>query len=250
MVVNNEILTALIHCNYKAYLKGQNFQSSKSDFEIVINELREIQKQNYFAKNLVNQEFKNQLFNDKNHYELNQIYIDTTFKNDKINIKVDGFYFVENKILPILISPLEKVTKIDRLTIALQSHFIQGEFKLKIDSAKIVFGKQLKETKLKLPTFQKEIRQILSSIKKIENAVHSPAFYKNTHCQVCEFSKDCLEKLRERDDLSLLGNLKEKEIEQKNNRGVFSVKQLSYTFRPKKNPYRKRKFLPATRRLP
>ncbi len=249
MVVNNEILTALIHCNYKAYLKGQNFQSSKSDFEIVINELREIQKQNYFAKNLVNQEFKNQLFNDKNHYELNQIYIDTTFKNDKINIKVDGFYFVENKILPILISPLEKVTKIDRLTIALQSHFIQGEFKLKIDSAKIVFGKQLKETKLKLPTFQKEIRQILSSIKKIENAVHSPAFYKNTHCQVCEFSKDCLEKLRERDDLSLLGNLKEKEIEQKNNRGVFSVKQLSYTFRPKKNPYRKRKFLPELKAL-
>lgn len=128
MVINNEILTALIHCNYKAYLKGQNFQSSKSDFEIVINELREIQKQNYFSKNLVNQEFKNQLFNDKKHYKQNQIYIDTTFKNDKINIKVDGFYFVENKILPILISPLEKVTKIDRLTIALQSHFIQGEF--------------------------------------------------------------------------------------------------------------------------
>jgi predicted RecB family nuclease len=251
MVINNEILTALIHCNYKAYLKGQNFQSSKSDFEIVINELREIQKQNYFAKNLVNQEFKSQLFNDKNHYELNQIYINTTFKNDKINIKLDGFYFVENKILPILIIPLEKVTKIDRLTIALQSHFIQGEFKLKIDSAKIIFGKQLKETKLKLPTFQKEIRQILSSIKKLENAVHPPVFYKNPHCQICEFSKDCLEKLREKDDLSLLGNLKEKEkeIEQKNNRGIFSVKQLSYTFRHKKNPYLNRKYLPELKAL-
>ena len=36
----------------------------------------------------------------------------------------------------------------------------------------------------------------------------------------------CAEKLKERDDLSLLGNLKPKEIEQKNNRGIFSVKQL------------------------
>jgi predicted RecB family nuclease len=49
--------------------------------------------------------------------------------------------------------------------------------------------------------------------------------------------------------LSLLGNLKPKEIEQKNNRGIFSVKQLSYTFRPKKNPYRRRKFLPELKAL-
>jgi hypothetical protein len=55
--------------------------------------------------------------------------------------------------------------------------------------------------------------------------------------------------LKERDDLSLLGNLKPKEIEQKNNRGIFSVRQLSYTFRPKKNPHRKRKYLPELKAL-
>src|SRR5690606_10552587 len=30
---------------------------------------------------------------------------------------------------------------------------------------------------------------------------------------------------------------------------IFSVKQLSYTFRPKRNPYRKRKFLPELKAL-
>jgi len=66
---------------------------------------------------------------------------------------------------------------------------------------------------------------------------------------VCEFQNSCLEKLIERDDLSLLTSLKSKEIIQRNNRGIFSVKQLSYTFRPKKNPYRKRKFLPELKAL-
>jgi predicted RecB family nuclease len=249
MIINNEILTALIHCNYKAYLKGLNSQSLKTDFENVIDELRNIKKQNYIDKNSIKQEFKGQLFKDKNHYEVNQIYIDTVFSKNKINIKVDGLYFDEKKMCVILISPLEKVTKLDKLTVALQSYFIESEFKLKIDFVKIVFGKQFKEAKLKLSNFQKEISKIISLLRNLENAVNPPVFYKNTHCQVCEFSKDCLDKLRERDDLSLLGNLKEKEIQLKNNRGIFSVKQLSYIFRAKKNPYIKRKFLPELKAL-
>lgn len=165
MIINNEILTALIHCNYKAYLKGLNFQALKTDFETVIDELRKIKKQNYIDKNSIKQEFKEQLFSDKNNYEVNQIYIDTVFSRNKINIKVDGLYFVEKKMCLILISPLEKVTKLDKLIVALQSYFIQSEFKVKIDFAKVVFGKQFKEAKLKLSNFQKEISEIISLIR-------------------------------------------------------------------------------------
>ena len=78
---------------------------------------------------------------------------------------------------------------------------------------------------------------------------NAPTFFRNRHCQACEFQNTCLEKLVERDDLSLLAGLKPKDIVQRNNRGIFSVKQLSYTFRPKKNPYRKRKFLPELKAL-
>ena len=76
-----------------------------------------------------------------------------------------------------------------------------------------------------------------------------PIFHKNPHCQICEFTESCLDKLNERDDLSLLTSLKPKEILQKNSRGLFSVKQLSYSFKPKKNPHQKRKFLPELKAL-
>jgi predicted RecB family nuclease len=171
------------------------------------------------------------------------------FKNDNINIVIDGCYFNENKVIPILISPFEKITKADKLIIGIQSHFIEKEFNLKIDSAIVLFGEQHKITKVKLSTFSKEIKKTILLLNKTLENKTPPIFRKNPHCQIFEFFESCLNKLKERDDLSLLGNFKAKEIEQQNNRGIFSVKQLSYTFRPKKNPYRRRKFLPELKAL-
>jgi predicted RecB family nuclease len=249
MVINNDIITSFIYCDYKAYLKGQNLQCSKSEFEIITYKLKEIQKKKYNKKNSITKEFTNQPYDFKNNFQSGKIYIHTLFKNDRINIVIDGCYFNENKVIPILISPFEKITKANKLIIGIQSHFIEKEFNLKIDSAIVVFGEQHKITKVKLATFSKEIKKtILLLNKTLENKM-PPIFNKNPHCQICEFAESCLDKLKERDDLSLLGNFKPKEIEQQNNRGIFSVKQLSYTFRPKKNPYRRRKFLPELKAL-
>lgn len=249
MVINNDIITAFIYCNYKAYLKGQNLQCSKSEFEIITHKLKEIQKQKYKSKNSITKEFANQPYVLKNNFQSGKIYIHTLFKNDNIYIALDGCYFNENKLFPILISPFEKITKADKLIIGIQSYFIEKEFNLKIDSAIVVFGEQQKITKVKLVTFSKEIKKIISLLNKTLENKTPPLFHKKPHCQICEFAESCLNKLREKDDLSLLGNFKPKEIEQQNNRGIFSVKQLSYTFRPKKNPYRRRKFLPELKAL-
>lgn len=249
MVINNDIITAFIYCDYKAYLKGQNLQCSKSEFEIITYKLKEIQKQKYNKKNSITKEFTNQPYDLKNNFQSGKIYTHTLFKNDNINIVIDGCYFNENKVIPILISPFEKITKADKLIIGIQSHFIEKEFNLKIDSAIVVFGEQQKITKVKLATFSKEIKKTISLLNKTLENQTPPKFHKNAHCQICEFSESCLEKLKERDDLSLLTSLKPKEILQKNSRGLFSVKQLSYSFKPKKNPHQKRKFLPELKAL-
>jgi predicted RecB family nuclease len=249
MVINNEIIAAFIHCDYKAYLKGQNLQCSKSEFEIITHKLKEIQKQKYNTKNSITEEFKNQSYDLKNNFQSGKIYTDTLFKNENIYIEIDGCYFVENKLLTILISPFEKITKADKLIIGIQSYLIEKEFNLKIDSVIIVFGEQQKITKMKTVVFSKVIKKNLFLLNKIFETTASPIFHKNVHCQICEFAGSCLDKLKERDDLSLLTSLKPKEILLKKSRGLFSVKQLSYLFKPKKNPYRKRKFLPELKAL-
>jgi hypothetical protein len=54
----------------------------------------------------------------------------------------------------------------------------------------------------------------------------------NRHCPECEFHQSCREKAVEKDDLSLLRGLSAKEIAGLNNRGIFTITQLSHTFHP------------------
>src|SRR4029453_8467343 len=62
----------------------------------------------------------------------------------------------------------------------------------------------------------------------------------NRHCAECEFQARCRQKALEKDDLSLLGGMKEDERKEYNSRGIFTVTQLSYTFRPRRRPKKMR----------
>ncbi len=249
MKITNEILHAVIHCNHKAFLKKvQENQLPQTEFQTVFEKLK--QKQQSAIQTRFSLEFQKNDYSSDLKFEKGKTYLQISFKNLEVDLSLDGIYYDhKNSFEPILISPYEKIQKSDKLFIALQSFYLKHNFNLKIEEAKIMFGNQQKSTKLILNKLSKDVKKIIAIIEQIQRIETPPVFYKISHCQICEFKSICAEKLQERDDLSLLGNLKPKEIEQKNNSGIFSVKQLSYTFRPKKNPYRRRKFLPELKAL-
>jgi predicted RecB family nuclease len=55
----------------------------------------------------------------------------------------------------------------------------------------------------------------------------------NKHCAHCEFEADCRSRAAESDDLSLLTSLTPGEAQKQKERGIFTVTQLSYSFRPR-----------------
>src|SRR5262249_26374247 len=67
----------------------------------------------------------------------------------------------------------------------------------------------------------------------------APTLTLNRHCSACEFRKDCLALAEETDDLSLLRCLSEKEILAQRRRGVTTLTQLSYTYRPSRRGKRR-----------
>lgn len=251
MKITNEILHAVIHCNHKAFLnKVKGNQFPKTEFQIVFETLKQKQFSAIQTRLSLETNFQNIEYSSDLKLEKGKTHLQISFKNSELDLRLDGIYYDQkNSFMAIFISPFEKIQKSDKLFIALQAHYLKQNFKLKIEEAKIMFGSQQKSTKVILNNLSKEIKKTIATIEQIQKSEIPPVFYKISHYQVCEFNSICSEKLKERDDLSLLGNLKPKEIEQKNNRGIFSVKQLSYTFRPKKNPYRKRKFLPELKAL-
>jgi hypothetical protein len=60
----------------------------------------------------------------------------------------------------------------------------------------------------------------------------------NRHCHLCEFRERCRSAAIEKDDISLLETVGEKELRKLNRKGIFTVTQLSCTFRPRRKSKR------------
>ena len=61
-----------------------------------------------------------------------------------------------------------------------------------------------------------------------------PQLILNNHCSICEFHQRCHDQAVREDNLSLLRGLGEKEIRKLSRKGIFTITQLSCTFRLRK----------------
>ena len=85
-----------------------------------------------------------------------------------------------------------------------------------------------------------EVRKRLEKIAALLSSPSPPDLVLNRHCGECEFQARCRQKAMEKDDLSLLAGMSEKERKKLHSKGIFTVTQLSYTFRPRRRPKRLR----------
>ena len=88
-------------------------------------------------------------------------------------------------------------------------------------------------TKITLHPDDRRLWRWLQEIRDIQGGMPPPLIL-NRHCQICEFRQRCQEEAVAKDDLSLVRGMGEKEIAKYNRRGIFTVTQLSCTFRPRK----------------
>jgi uncharacterized protein YprB with RNaseH-like and TPR domain len=67
---------------------------------------------------------------------------------------------------------------------------------------------------------------------------NQPVLTLNEHCRACEFRNRCHAEATAKDDLSLLRVLSEAELRKHRSKGIFTVTQLAYTFRPRRKDKR------------
>ena len=107
-------------------------------------------------------------------------------------------------------------------------------FNIKVNVANIIHGSHWRTLKLKTNTLLREVNKTIGEVAALLSASSPPPPILNRHCPECEYQGLCKKKLMEKDDLSLLSNLSSKERVHLNNKGIFTVSQLSYTFRPRR----------------
>ena len=101
-----------------------------------------------------------------------------------------------------------------------------------------IHGDAFQVTRLALSHYTKKAEALIRQLVKLLRNNQQP--FLNRHCDLCEFRRTCRSKALEEDDMSLLQGISRGAVESHNRKGIFTVHQLSYTFRPRKTRKRAR----------
>lgn len=108
-----------------------------------------------------------------------------------------------------------------------------------------------KSSQIKLHEANETLMSVLDPLQKwaVNDSIpEEPAVLLNKHCASCQFRIQCEPKAIREDSISLLSGVTSKTIKLYEKRGIFTVKQLSYLYKPTKRKERKKK-PPAKHRL-
>lgn len=142
------------------------------------------------------------------------------------------------QFIPIRFVFSDKISRVDKLLIAFDAFVLSKTTGITTELGKIIYGKDQSILNVKTAELKNDAKKIINKISVLFSANTPPELSLNKHCSECEFQEQCYKAAAEKDDLSLLSGLSDNEKRKLNNKGIFTVTQLSYTFRPRRRSRR------------
>jgi predicted RecB family nuclease len=240
--ITNDVLQARIKCRYKVHLKMAGEQGEPHDYELLLVESRGHVRAAATAKLVARHPGQEVPSGLPLTAELLKrglpLLLNATFEDGDLSVRFDALVRAEGEsplgrfhYVPVLFHEAEKMTAGLRLLLGVHG-VILGGVQGKEPAIGILFhGRACQERKVRLASVHQQARRMLREAR-VARTAPLPRLTLNDHCQVCEFRKRCLAEATAKDDLSLLRGMSEKEIAKYAKRGIFTVTQLSFTFRP------------------
>src|ERR1035437_2954392 len=144
------------------------------------------------------------------------------------------------QFVPIRFVFRNKLTKEDRLLLAFDALVLSEVLGRAVSLGKIIHGDDHATLKVKTSALAAEVRKRLEKLAVLLSSPAPPDLVLNRHCAECEFQPRCRKIAVEKDDLSLLARMTAKERQELRSKGIFTITQLSYTFRPRRRPKKQR----------
>ena len=141
-------------------------------------------------------------------------------------------------IVPLRFVFTNKLSKDEKMLLALDALILSKSLGHRIEVGKIIHGDHGDTTRVNISHFLDDTQKRIDKIIALLSSSSPPELVLNRHCTECEFQHRCRQKAIEVDDLSLLSGMSEKERARHRSKGIFTVAQLSYTFRPRRTPKR------------
>ncbi len=242
--ISEKLFLYYLQCKYKAFLKRSGKNGVRSEYEQFIDyqntSYRLCAREHFLQRNQINPQQEAIIaFKDIKKRKLN-IATDVVIRNEKYDLIIDAIELVSTPssqkpiYRPILFLPHNTVTKQDKLMLGFYGSALSFEQKAESIDGKFIMTPRFSTLSLKVQSLLKAVCKIEKEIIRMMDSQSPPPLRLNDHCKSCEFQESCYATAKEYDDLSLLKGLRGKEIDTLNKRGIFTVTQYSYTFRPRR----------------
>lgn len=247
--ITNDLLGDFLNCPYKAYLKVAGNSGAISDYE----KMQMDQAGSYhpgadhhllerFGGNgPIGRDLPLDELVKCQHSLATQVYL----TKDGLSLRFDALLRTDGPLpseaatyIPVIFSRSERISRDKKILLAFHALILGTELGKEPALGGILSGREYAYTKIKLGPFLDSAAKALRDLEAIRSGKNLPTLKLNSHCSVCEFQNRCKSAAVAKDDLSLLRGLSETEIHSLNKKGIFTVNQLSYTFRARRRPKR------------
>jgi predicted RecB family nuclease len=136
---------------------------------------------------------------------------------------------------PHLVVGTHTVTKEQKLRLAFAG-FVIGEVRRYRPSSGWIVPMSSGPVRVSLDSQYPLVRKAVENIRRLTaepNSAPTPLML-NSHCPLCPFRKHCRDEAEKTDNLTLLDRITPKLLKRYNDKGIFTVTQLSHVFRPRK----------------
>ena len=246
MKITNEILEGYLNCKTKAHLKLVGETGTKSDYEAMTEAASQASRDEAVAKLVAwfgdGDVCRGIAVTGATLRKGSPLLADADLEDDGLSLRFDGLKRVDraselgdHHYVPVLHIHGDKVGKQQKVLLA-----VFGIALAKVQGLRPVIGLVARSLEGRLGTVRLDARlyrqaeEVLDVLMRLQAGSEPPRLALNDHCHQCEFRQRCHKKAEEADDISLLGSVGEKELKRYNRKGIFTLTQLSCTFRPRK----------------
>jgi predicted RecB family nuclease len=178
-----------------------------------------------------------------------RVILDCTLQTSDLSAHVHGLELVRSSrtkgriaYVPIRFVSTERISTADKLLLAFDASVLSQACGITPPRlGKLIHGPEYAMTGVPLLPLYTKVQSILTAISAQHNSTTPPPLVLNKHCAECRYAAQCREIATKADDLSLLAKMSEKDRKKYHEKGIFTVTQLSYTFRPRRRPVERRK---------
>ncbi len=257
LTITTDIVVAYSQCPRKAYLLLFSPDKGEPHEYVQILEQQRREHQGRYIDHL-----------QQTHADVQPYSVENLRKGSKVlinaHLQVDGFAaecgvltrvegtskFGKHSYEPSIFVGTHSISKEQQLEVSFVGYVLE-RLQHKSPGAGIILGMDGKSHTVKLGESTKALRPLLEPLhaRITVNSPKPPPIVLNKHCPLCPFQRLCQTQAEQEDNLSLLDGVTARVMRQYEKKGIFTVKQLSYLFKPRKRKKGSRKPPPVTHKV-